>query len=611
MQKNFDKNPSAIWNCRLLVYAGLLTLAGSIVFFPGHAIGFWTDDFTFAEFAARLSFPDYILQYFDPRMLESWYRPVQGLQWWIEYQLFHADPVGYHVVNLAFHIIDCWLIMILVAQVTQRLRLSFLAGFIFLVFPIAAVDVLWVGVADPMMTMFYLITCWLWLRYLQSGGRWRYVATLLAFVATLLSKEMGVTIIAIMFLCDVLLVPQALKFKNRLWRYVPFALILVPYMLIEYYIQMRGVYVNLNAYRPGMTVLPNLLQYIKWLVFPWNLGETITLLGTGIGAILIVAAMILSRSKSLLFVVAAGIIATAPVLPFPISLERYIYVPLIASAILFALGFEFLFTRLPQWTGRRMLVPVIVGFFLWWNGSVISAGAFDFSELARVTRLQFRPLYQKYAKFEQDTLLYFVEPPFVTPNIGSIMYLRYGENAHVYGTDRGDRAHLRERANAIVVYFDDQKILRTQSVDREAPMRVRPEPPQRFADSILFEGFEIAQSTIKHGDALALVLYWRIVQPLDTNYTVFVHMVDQQGRQVAGIDSEPHQGNLHTSDLRANYFIPDGYIIPITQDIPTGEYKIMVGLYRPGSHDRLPVLDANGQSIADHFVLETLRIIDK
>jgi hypothetical protein len=611
MQQSSSRLSGAFSIQQLALSSLVLVLSGLVVFFNGLAIGFWTDDFTFAEFAARLSFPDYLSQYFDPRMLESWYRPVQGMQWWVEYQLFHADPVGYHVVNLAFHIIVCWLIMILVAQVTRRLRLGFLAGFVFLVFPIAAVDVLWVGVADPMMTMFYLITCWFWLRYLQSGGRWRYVATLVAFVATLLSKEMGVTIIAIMFLCDILLVPQVVTHKNRVWRYVPFALILVPYMLIEYYIQMRGVYVNLNAYRPGMTVLPNLVQYMKWLVFPWNLGETITPLGIAIGAILIVAAMILSRSKSLLFVVAAGIVATAPVLPFPISLERYIYVPLIASAILFALGFEFLFTRLPHWTGRRVLVPVIVGLFLWWNSSVISAGAFDFSELARVTRLQFRPLYQKYTKFEQDTLLYFVEPPFVTPNIGSIMYLRYGENAHVYGTDRGDRAHLRERANAIVVYFDDQKILRTQSVDREAPMRVTPEPPQRFADSIVFEGFEIAQSTIKRGDALALVLYWRIVQPLDTNYTVFVHVVDQQGRQVAGIDSEPHQGNLHTSNLRANYFIPDGYIIPITQDIPTGEYKIMVGLYRGDAQNRLPVIDANGQPFADHFVLETLRIIDK
>jgi hypothetical protein len=604
MLKPTQSSKGLLFNSIIIIFSGI------VMFFPALAGGFWTDDFTFAEFAARLSFPQYLAQYFDPRMLESWYRPMQGMQWWIEFQFFRADPLGYHIVNLAFHILNCLLIMLLVTQVTQRLRLGLFAALVFLSLPITAVDVFWVAAADALMTLFYLTTCWLWLRYLQDNGRWRYVVAFVAFVATILTKEMGATVIAILFLIDRLVVGKPVTWKELILRYLPFAITLIPYALIEYYIQTRGVYVNLMAYRASGSALTNLAQYLKWLVFPWNFGEMITPIGIVAATLVIVAALVRWRNKQFLFVILAGVVSTFPVLPFPFPSERYLYLPAIASAILIALGFEFLLTRFQQPAWRLAVTPIALGLFFWWSSSVIYESAFNFSELARVTRLQFRPLYQKHPRFDQDTLLYFVDPPFVTPNIGSIMYLRYGENAHVYGTDRGDRAHLRERQNAIVVYFDDQKNLHTQTVDREAPVRVMPEPPKSFADSIAFDGFEIAQSTIKRGDALALILYWRALRKPEHDYKVFVHLVDSQGKQVAGIDNEPQQGNLHTSGLRANFFVPDGYIIPIMQDIPAGEYKIDVGLYRTDTQERLPIVDANGQPIADHFVFETIWVIE-
>ena len=166
----------------------VIAVVGIIVFAPTFQAGFWTDDFVFVALAAQRGLGDYLSFYFDPRNLElQWYRPIQGLQWWIEYQAFGTDPTGYHLINVIFHLIDCWLIYVLVARLTRDRASGLISALAFLGLPLVAWDVFWPGDADPLLGTFYIAALTLWIFFRQEGRAWMRWGALLAFIGALLT----------------------------------------------------------------------------------------------------------------------------------------------------------------------------------------------------------------------------------------------------------------------------------------------------------------------------------------------------------------------------------------------------------------------------------------
>jgi len=587
-----------------------IVIAGVLQFSPVFAASFWTDDYTFVEMAARLSFVQYMRQYFDPRDLISWYRPLQGMLWWLEYQFFGANSSGYHVVNVAFHIANCLLLCGLVARVTRKWWIGFVAALAFLSVPSVAIDVFWPGVADPQLTLFFLAALWFWLTYLEKGSRWALVATFAFFVSTLLTKEMGATLIVIMFLADRLLVNAPLTFKQLLLRYLPFAAVMIPYAFIEYIIQTKGVYVNFVTYGSGGKPLENLAQYLLWLTFPWSPGTLANWIAAAVVAIALLASIVIRRQRQVLFLPLGAFVSALPVVPFPFAIDRYLYLPAVFSAIFLALAFEFVRTRLAHPLWRMTAIPALVVVFFIWNSAALYEGAFNYSEYVRQTRLQFRPIFQNHPTLPPDTLLYFIEPPFPTPNIYGMMFLRYGGDVSVSGTDRDHIAPLRER-NASFIYYMDDGTWKEQEVDKGNAARATPRQPIHFDKTISLVDFEIANPKVKRGVPLVMLLYWQSAAKVDKDYTVFVHLVDAQGQMVSGVDSQPRQGKWPTAGWRPNTLMPDGMIIPVDDSVPPGDYHIELGLYDPATMQRLAVLDTTGQPVSDKVVMAPITVEDQ
>ena len=61
----------------------------------------------------------------------AWYRPVQGIQYLIEYGLFGSDPLGYHVANVLLHLVNCLLLYGIVVHITGRKRTGAVAALLF------------------------------------------------------------------------------------------------------------------------------------------------------------------------------------------------------------------------------------------------------------------------------------------------------------------------------------------------------------------------------------------------------------------------------------------------------------------------------------------------
>jgi mannosyltransferase len=117
----------------------------------------------------------------------------------------------------------------------------------------------------------------------------------------------------------------------------------------------------------------------------------------------------------------------------------------------------------------------------------------------------------------------------------------------------------------------------------------------RFGQAIALVGYdlEIAQ------DALEVTLYWRAEEPPGRPYTVFVHLLDGNGRLISQHDGPPDGGEYPTDFWAAGELIADRHRLPLgAGEIIPGEYRLAVGLYRPDSGVRLPV-SGPGEHSAD------------
>jgi len=94
---------------------------------------------------------------------------------------------------------------------------------------------------------------------------------------------------------------------------------------------------------------------------------------------------------------------------------------------------------------------------------------------------------------------------------------------------------------------------------------------------------------LRPGATVRLTLYWQSLRPMETDYTVFVHAVDQQGTIWAQRDSMPVDGEKPTSSWQLGEIIEDTHEMTIDLDGPREGYAVEVGLYDQTTGLRLPL----------------------
>ncbi len=95
-------------------------------------------------------------------------------------------------------------------------------------------------------------------------------------------------------------------------------------------------------------------------------------------------------------------------------------------------------------------------------------------------------------------------------------------------------------------------------------------------------------------EPLEFTLVWESIAPVDTNYTVFVHLLSPDGILAAGQDGQPVNALYPTS-----WWAPGEVIIDARRwlpDLPPGTYQLEVGLYRLDTGARLSLLTSDGKS---------------
>lgn len=584
-----------------------------IAFHPALSIGFWTDDFWYVEMVGRLSVPEYLRTYFDPTLQWRWYRPLQGIQWWIEYAFLRGEPVGYHLIQILLHTFSALLLFFLTMRVTRKLGVGLLAALIYLTISGYVIAVFQPSVVDPLLAPFYLLTIWLWLNYLERGGVWRHLCTLGAFVAALMTKEVAVTLPATLVLAELWLLRKRFALMPLLQRYAVFFLLLIPYAVFEMRALSQGVFTQQLGYGPGVHILSSLAYHITLLAFPWTAPSDPNWWLVLIAAIG-VAFVLLKRKWRILFVVVTMLFTLLPILPFPPSIARnprYLYLPFMGSAIIFALLVDQTIgaTRRARPQITAPIVCAIIACLIAWSNTTVAEAANTFGGTARMNRLMFRPIYDKHPSFAPGTLLYFLAPR--NPNVSGIMFLRYGKEVAVSGTDAERVVAWRNYPTAYILFQDDENNWHEQIASRTIDAGVTAVFPARFGDTILLEESELVSDQVRRGDSLIALVFWRAQRKIDRDYTVFAHLVDPEGRVIASVDRPPQEGNAPTSGWSLKSLVPDGIVLPIPMDASLGkDLKLEIGLYDSETQERLPVLDSNGKRVEDKIVIAPIRIIE-
>lgn len=170
-------------------------------------IGFLLDDLLHVDYVARAmtgDAHDLIANFYSnwggSDLMKS-YRPVVSLSMLSDYLLFNANAFGYHLTNLVLLAVCSSFTALISLELTgshgnqMKASAAVWSGLLFALYPLHVESVAWIiGRVDLICTAFYLISLFAFMRYRLLRERFYLVVSLGAFLLSLASKEMAVTL---------------------------------------------------------------------------------------------------------------------------------------------------------------------------------------------------------------------------------------------------------------------------------------------------------------------------------------------------------------------------------------------------------------------------------
>ena len=144
--------------------------------------------------------------------------------------------------------------------------------------------------------------------------------------------------------------------------------------------------------------------------------------------------------------------------------------------------------------------------------------------------------------------------------------------------------------------------------ERTPPTLVETAADLTFADQVQLLRYARPESAVAPGQAIHLVLTWQAATRPDSDYSVFVHLLDANGHLVQQIDGAP-VGGMHPMDMwHGGEVVTDRYGFLLSEGFPTGDYRLVVGVYRWDTLERLDIVDAQGKQVGDAVDLGEIRV---
>jgi len=272
---------------------------------------------------------------FTSRDLEM-YSPLSTLSYAVNYHFSGVSPKAYHATDIALHLANTALVMLLVRLLLPGVWAAFLCGLFFGVHPAHIESVAWAAERkDLLYALFYLLS--LCAYTLSLKGKKTYAAALVLFVFSLLAKPMAVTLPLALVLIDYL---RLKKIGRKEWlNKIPFFIGAAVFSAVTMPSAEAASHWIPAAKRLALA-LYNLGFYVYTLAWPFDLSAMYVLPRGGEAAMYVWAAGALAaaallwtrfrRNKEVMFGAGFYVVMLLPVLQFfpfgpVISADRYTY----------------------------------------------------------------------------------------------------------------------------------------------------------------------------------------------------------------------------------------------------------------------------------------------
>jgi len=322
----------------------------------------------------------------------GFYRPLVLISFTIDYKIWDLNPFGFHLINLAIHLLNSLLLFCLIKSISNDYFLSLLGSIFFCVHPIQTEVVNAVSNrGDLLATFFILLTILFYLKFSLKGRISFYILSIISLFFALLSKEIAMIALFLLLLVDLYFISDFNYKKIFAKRYIFLGYLFTLFLYILVRVAVLGInntfaitssdrYISIfpviNLYSHLLLVSKIIFLYFRLLVFPINLCVdyivlpsprafelanifALTFLLSSIALIILLR----KRQREISFSLLWFFITILPLSNlFPISntiTERFLYFPSIGFCLLAATIFTFAFKK-----GFRKLVFKILIFVI-------------------------------------------------------------------------------------------------------------------------------------------------------------------------------------------------------------------------------------------------------
>ncbi|MCK6628446.1 MAG: hypothetical protein L6R45_25135 [Anaerolineae bacterium] len=110
-----------------------------------------------------------------------------------------------------------------------------------------------------------------------------------------------------------------------------------------------------------------------------------------------------------------------------------------------------------------------------------------------------------------------------------------------------------------------------------------------FGEVAQLLAYTIEPPHVATGESIQVNLLWQALTTPPLDYTIFIHLLDAAGKQVAGSDAQPVNNTYPTTIWTPGERILDSHLLSIPNTLSPGQYHLAVGLYHQPTGQRLPL----------------------
>ncbi|MFY0580282.1 hypothetical protein F0U62_40540 [Cystobacter fuscus] len=128
---------------------------------------------------------------------------------------------------------------------------------------------------------------------------------------------------------------------------------------------------------------------------------------------------------------------------------------------------------------------------------------------------------------------------------------------------------------------------RRQSVVTQVPT-LSTKGGANFEDKVELVGANLQPGRLAPGDSARVTAYFKVLKPLDEDYTIFVHVEDAEGRmERLNVDHKPAGGLYPTTQWKVGETVKDEFMIALPPGASARTINVWMGFWEPKTDGRL------------------------